>query len=74
MSNSDTVNLFIETLLASPLLTMQAVQLRLSMTDYELVLKKADPLKDREKEWEAQKSFPFATAQKCPSYNQAQCY
>ncbi len=73
MSNVDVVNQFVETLLHAPDLTMQAVRLRLSMTDYELVLKKANVLKPFEKEWERTKElqarneaslFPMQTAQK----------
>ncbi len=45
MSNIEIVDLFVETLLANPHLTIQAVQLRLSATDYEIKLLKGDPLK-----------------------------
>lgn len=61
MTNQDAVNTFINLLLESPDLVMQAVQLRLSATDYELVLKKTDPLKHFEQE---KPMFPFATAEK----------
>lgn len=63
MSNLDLVNAFVARLLEAPDLTMQAVQLRLSATDYELVLKKADPLKHFEHPDPYQ--FPLMTAQKC---------
>jgi hypothetical protein len=60
----DQIDDFIEILLRSPELTMQAVQVRLAHTDYELVLKKADVLKPFEQQWDKKHSFPFATAQK----------
>lgn len=43
MSNVELVNTFVEVLLRNPEMTMQAVALRLSATDYELKLLQADP-------------------------------
>lgn len=60
MSNSEVVGAFIEVLLNSPELTMQLVRTRLSASDYELVLKHADPCKAFEKDWDEQEIFPFA--------------
>lgn len=64
MSNIDLVNEFCRVLLESPMTTMQAVTLRLSMTDYELKLLKADPCKEHYLARDAQKHFPFATGEK----------
>lgn len=64
MTNLDVVHQFVETLLASPELTMRAVQLRLSASDYELVLKKADPLKHFEVEHADPYQFPFMTGER----------
>ncbi len=55
-------------LIKAPELTMKAVQLRLSATDFELTLKKADPLKHFEHPDPYQ--FPLETAQRSavPAY------
>lgn len=64
MTNAETVAAFVETLLHAPELTMQCVQMRLSMTDYELVLKKADPLKHFEVEHPDPYQFPVRTGER----------
>ncbi len=64
MSNAETVAAFVETLLLAPELTMQAVQMRLAHTDYELVLKKSDPLKHFEREHPDNHMFPFMTGER----------
>lgn len=61
MNNAETVAAFVQVLLHAPELTMQAVQLRLAHTDYELVLKKADPLKDLHPD---PYMFPFMTGER----------
>ena len=62
MSNIEIVDKFVETLLQSPAMTMQAVQLRLSATDYELVLKHADPCKMHHEAKE--RPFPIQTGER----------
>ncbi len=64
MNNVQTVDAFVETLLCAPELTMQAVHMRLAHTDYELVLKKSDPLKHFESEHPDNHMFPFMTGER----------
>lgn len=64
VSNIEIVEKFVETFLQNPEMTMTAVALRLSATDYELKLLKADPCKMHYIARDAQEQFPFATAQK----------
>ncbi len=63
MNNAEVVAAFVETLLHSPDLTMQAVQVRLSCTDYELKLLKSDPCRMHYDARDAQQQFPFQTGQ-----------
>ena len=64
MTHIEVVNAFIDELLEAPDFVMSAVKLRLSMTDYELVLKHADPLKIYEPSWkERQCVFPEMTGE-----------
>lgn len=60
MTNAEVCNLFISVLMDSPDLTMQQVALRLSATNYELRLLKADPLAPYEKQWERQHELDAA--------------
>lgn len=64
MTNKEVVDAFIIVLLDAPDLTMHEVSLRLSATDYELRLLKADPLKALEKDWEELPLFPLNTGEK----------
>lgn len=69
MSNNEIVEAFCKVLLEAPSLTMTAVRVRLSCSDYELSLKKADPLKPFESMWDSarraeEQAFPLATAGK----------
>ncbi len=69
MSKIELINAFVDELLLNPNHVVEAVRLRLFATDYELVLKKADPLKPYEKQWDSARkaeehSFPMATAGK----------
>ncbi len=66
MTNKEVCDAFVDALLLSPDLTMQAVALRLSATDYELKLLKADPCKAH---WEKKDHpdpymFPMVTGQR----------
>lgn len=62
MTNVERVNDFLDLLLGAPEHTMSAVRMRLSLTDYELVLKKADILKPFVKEWDRQRDLEAANA------------
>ncbi len=68
MNNIEIVDKFVETLLQNPEMTMEAVALRLSATDLEMKLLKADPCREHYKARDAQQQFPFATAQKGKGY------
>ena len=60
-TNADVVRRFVEVLLQSPELTMEAVRVQMKCSDYELKLLKADPLKS----WHSvQCQFPMSTGQK----------
>lgn len=58
------VNTFVDELLRNPDLVMQAVALRLSATDLELKLLRADPLRHHYVEAERQEQFPYETAER----------
>jgi len=70
MSNTELVNAFVDALLKAPDLTMQAIQIRLSATDYELRLLKADPCKTHHEKREPHgyqfngELFPLHTGEK----------
>lgn len=55
MTNIEIVEEFLRVLKEAPDLTMSAIRVRLSCTDYELVLKKADPLKPFMSMWDSAK-------------------
>ena len=60
---------FIALLERRPLETMQAVQLRLSTSDFELRLLHADPLKEFENGWEKDhKPFPINAGERSISW------
>ncbi len=52
MTNEQVCVEFVKVLLESPLTTMQCIQMRLSATNYELRLLRADPLKEYEEKWD----------------------
>ncbi len=64
MKNCEMVNAFVDELLRNPDLVMECVALRLSATEYELKLLRADPLRHFVDEREPQQEFPFSVAQK----------
>ena len=66
MTNIEIVDVFVETLLRDPDLTMEAVRLRLSATDYELVLKRANLQGDLERAWK-EPMFPYMTGERSVS-------
>lgn len=53
VSNIEVIEKFLRVLKDAPDLTMSAIRVRLSCTDYELVLKKADPLKPFMSMWDS---------------------
>lgn len=59
MTNTQLVNEFVSRLIEAPDLMMQAVALRLSATDYELKLLKADPCKAHYDGDKTQRVFSF---------------
>lgn len=63
MKNLDIVSEFCRILQENPEMTMEGVALRLSATDLELRLLKADPCREHYKARDAQQQFPFATGQ-----------
>ncbi len=60
MTNKEVVDAFIDALLENPECTMQQVRVRLSCSDYELVLKCANALKHFDEE----RSCPMHTSDK----------
>ena len=64
VSNTEVVNAFIEVLLKAPELTIQAVQMRLSTTRYEIKLLKAEPYKEADTQETHLYQFPFMTGEK----------
>ena len=60
---AEAIEAFLDELLKKPDEVMQAIQLRLAHTDFELKLLKADPLRIYEKSWE-QPAFPIRTGER----------